>query len=137
LKKGNKISSKLKMKITKYSASEGTEYFLQFINKDDILFGLCRLRINKDKSAFVRELHIYGQSVEINQKGKVSQENRRLSGGSIQHTGLGKKLMKTTEEIAKKEKVKILKVISGVGVREYYRKLGYRLENEYMIKHIK
>jgi elongator complex protein 3 len=28
-------------------------------------------------------------------------------------------------------------VISGIGVRSYYRKLGYRLSNTYMIKKIK
>ena len=35
----------LNIKVTKYRASEGNEYFLEVINKDDILFGLLRLRI--------------------------------------------------------------------------------------------
>lgn len=125
LKEKEKISSKLKLKITKYSASNGTEYFLEFVNKDNILFGLCRLRINKDKSAFIRELHVYGQSTAIGKKGE------------IQHRGLGKKLVQKAEDIVKKVKINKLSVISGVGARQYYRKLGYILENSYMVKKIK
>jgi len=91
-----KISNKLNLKITKYKASEGDEYFLQFINKDNILFGLCRLRIFKHK-AFIRELHIYGKTLAIGKKSKFS----------FQHQGLGKALMKKAEEICKNNKVKI------------------------------
>ncbi len=110
------------LKITKYQASLGKEYFLEIVNKDDILFGLLRLRIIKEKS-IVRELHVYGQSLNLGEKGKVSQ-----------HIGLGKLLMKKAEEISKKEKAKKIFVISGVGVRDYYRKLGYILEDTYMVK---
>lgn len=125
--KGGKISSRLKLKVSKYSASNGTEYFLQFINENNILFALLRLRINKDKTSFVRELHVYGQTLAVGKKaGKQD----------IQHRGLGKRLMHEAEKICKKNKIKKLAVISGVGVREYYRKLGYRLEGEYMIKNI-
>ena len=123
-KKTQKISRKLKLKIIQYKASGGTEYFLQFVNNQNILFGLCRLRIS-NSSAFIRELHVYGQSAEIGKK------------GNIQHRGLGKKLMKKAEEITRKNKIKKLAVISGVGVRAYYRNLGYKLENEYMVKNIK
>ena len=44
--------------------------------------------------------------------------------------------MKETENILNKEKVEELKVISGVGVREYFKKLGYRLDKNgvYMVK---
>jgi len=120
------ISSKLKLRTTTYDASEGKEYFLEFVNKDNILFGLLRLRI-KNQEAIVRELHVYGQSLELGKK---------ASSILHQHRGLGKLLMKRAEEIAKKEKTKItkIKVISGVGVREYYKKLCYRLEDNYMIK---
>ncbi|GAI30005.1 unnamed protein product, partial [marine sediment metagenome] len=99
------------------------EYFLQIVNKDNILFALLRLRI-KGEEAFIRELHVYGKSTALGKRGK------------IQHRGLGKKLMKKAEEIVKKTEIKKLKVISGVGVREYYRKIGYKLEKEYMTKSI-
>jgi len=125
LKKGGKIDSKLKLKITKYAASNGTEHFLEIVNKDNILFGLCRLRIIKG-SAYIRELHVYGRALSLGEKGK----------GFGQHRGLGKKLMKEAEKIVKKNKINKLKVISGVGVREYYKKLGYKVDEEgiYMVK---
>lgn len=131
LSRGEKINGKLKLKKTKYLASGGEEYFLEIVNSDDILFGLLRLRIfeeDKIKKAIIRELHIYGQALSLGVKGKIGQ-----------HTGLGKWLIKEAEEISLKEKCKKIKIISGVGVREYYRKLGYRLikeEGEYMEKKI-
>lgn len=118
-----RIDSHLKLKVIKYKASERDEYFLEIVNKDNILFGLLRLRINKTQ-AFVRELHVYGKTLELGKKDK----------SSFQHKGLGKQLMKEAEKIAKKSKATKLLVISGVGVRQYYRKLGYKLENEYIIK---
>ncbi|MCX6748531.1 MAG: tRNA uridine(34) 5-carboxymethylaminomethyl modification radical SAM/GNAT enzyme Elp3 [Candidatus Pacearchaeota archaeon] len=122
------ISRKLKLKISTYQASKGKEYFLQFVNKDNILFGLLRLRIIKEqKIAFVRELHVYGQTLAIGAKPSIK---------DIQHKGLGKALMKAAEDIAKKEKINLIKVISGAGAREYYKKLCYKLENEYMVKRL-
>ncbi len=130
-KPNERLDSKLKLKITKYSASKGNEYFLELINKKNILFGLCRLRINKDSKDFikaiVRELHVYGQSINIGEKSKSFIE---------QHRGLGKLLMKQAEALARKEKSDKLFVISGVGVREYYRKLGYKLQGSYMTKNL-
>ncbi len=119
------VDLKTKLKIIKYNASNGKEYFLEIVNKDDVLFGLLRLRI-KNKKAMIRELHVYGQSLVLGEKGKISQ-----------HKGLGKMLMKEAEKIAKKVGCKDIKVISGVGVREYYRNLGYSLDEswgEYMVK---
>ena len=123
------LNKNLKLKITKYESSEGNEYFLEIVNKDDVLFGLLRLRIIKKsqnkKTAIIREVHVYGQALKLREKGKNSQ-----------HLGLGKKLMKKAEEIAKKERCKKISVISGVGVREYYKNLGYDLENTYMVKYL-
>ncbi len=121
---GKETDNNLELKITKYKASEGMEYFLELVNKNDILFGLVRLRISNNK-AIIRELHVYGQSLKIGEKGNLSQ-----------HTGLGKWLMKEAEKIAKKENSRKMFVISGIGVREYYRKLGYKLEDTYMIKEL-
>ncbi len=78
-------------------------------------------------SAVIREVHTYGQLVSINSKNKKSP----------QHTGLGKKLILEAEKIAREEfNLKKIAVISGVGVRDYYRKLGYRLKEGYMVKSI-
>jgi elongator complex protein 3 len=116
-----------------YEASNGKEVFLSFENKDKSkLYALLRLRII-DKAevrprplAMVREIHTYGQLVPILKKSKA-----------VQHKGLGKRLMAEAERIAKKEfKLNKISVIAGIGVRGYYRKLGYKLENTYMVKKI-
>ena len=120
---------KLKLNILKYKASGADEYFISFDSIDnEILYGFCRLRLDNSSDispAIVRELHVYGQLVPIGGEKKV------------QHSGLGKKLMKEAERIAKENEIKKIAVISGVGVRGYYKKLGYKLEGTYMVKRIK
>jgi len=111
----------LQLTISKYNASSGEEYFLEYTDKSgEVLYGFCRLRLGDE--AFIRELHIYGELVSIGAKRK------------IQHSGLGRKLMKEAERLAKKNNYDKIQVISGVGVRDYYRKLGYKLKNTYMEK---
>jgi len=127
LRSSENFNKNLKLKITKYRASEGDEYFLEMINKDDVLFGLLRLRLveKNSKIAIIREVHVYGQSLKLGEKGKISQ-----------HIGLGKELIEEAEKICRKNKIKKLKIISGIGVREYYKKLGYNLEESYMVKYL-
>ncbi|MBU3964227.1 tRNA uridine(34) 5-carboxymethylaminomethyl modification radical SAM/GNAT enzyme Elp3 [Patescibacteria group bacterium] len=117
---------------TDYEASNGKEIFLSFENKNrTLLHSLLRLRIPGEivlpvlkNSGIVREIHTYGKLVPISRKIKAPQ-----------HRGLGKKLMQEAERIIKKEfGLKNIAVISGVGVRGYYRKLGYGLKQTYMIK---
>ncbi len=122
LRDNREVKTNLKLKITKYRASDGDEYFLEIVNSNDILFGLLRLRIIKSL-AMIRELHVYGQALKLGEKGELGQ-----------HTGLGKWLINEAEKLAKKSKCKKIRVISGVGVREYYKKLGYKLEGTYMAK---
>lgn len=121
----------IKLFVDKYEASGGTEYFLSYEDsKRTVVFAFCRLRLLSKSyklqvtsyPAYIRELHTYGQLISFKKKGVV------------QHTGLGKALMKKAEEIAKKNKAAKLAVISGVGVRVYYRRLGYRLQDTYMVK---
>jgi elongator complex protein 3 (tRNA carboxymethyluridine synthase) len=116
-----KINTKLKLKATKYKASKGTEYFIEIINQDNILFGLLRLRL--DDKATIRELHVYGQALKIT--GTIDSKNK-----ASQHMGLGKQLMEEAEKITKKKRFKTIRVISGVGVREYYKKLEYSLDKQ-------
>ena len=93
------------------------------VNEQDILFGLLRLRIFKG-GAIIRELHVYGKALELGERKLVAS----------QHIGLGKQLIKKAEEIIRDNNCNTLKIISGVGVREYYKKLGYKLEDTYMVK---
>ncbi|MBI2042010.1 MAG: tRNA uridine(34) 5-carboxymethylaminomethyl modification radical SAM/GNAT enzyme Elp3 [Candidatus Nealsonbacteria bacterium] len=125
-------NEKLHMFRENYDASGGKEIFLSFENKNRTkLHSLLRLRINTDNIAIIREIHTYGQSLEVRPPSK--------SGGgrtstSPQHKGLGRKLVNEAEEIAKKSASRRIAVISGVGVRGYWRTLGYKLENTYMVK---
>lgn len=128
--------SNIELFIDKYEASKGTEYFISFENPDrSVLFGFVRLRINSNQNkplfpelegaALVRELHVYGQVVRHNEKQTEH----------VQHRGLGTKLMHKAEEIAREHGAQKMAVISGIGVREYYRKRhGYELEGTYMTK---
>jgi len=117
----------LRLIIKKYKASSGQEYFISYESRDKkILYGFCRLRLQNfvflRNTAIIRELHVYGELTPIGGKTK------------IQHSGLGKKLMAEAEKIAKQNNYKKIAVISGIGVRNYYRQLGYKLKNTYMIK---
>ena len=131
LRDKKEINLDLRLKVTKYKASDGKEYFLEIVNKDDVLFGLLRLRIfkeNKIKKAIIRELHVYGQAVNLGKSNKKA----------VQHRGIGKWLLNEAEKIVEQLKINKLLIISGVGVREYYKKLGYKLnlkeKGEYMYK---
>ncbi|MEM3074893.1 MAG: tRNA uridine(34) 5-carboxymethylaminomethyl modification radical SAM/GNAT enzyme Elp3 [Candidatus Pacearchaeota archaeon] len=138
------INKELEIKISEYEASDGKEFFIQVVNKDNILFGLLRLRIPDNikfpiikelkECAIIRELHVYGQSLKIRDNKKNIYTE--IEANKVQHKGLGKELMKKAEEIVRQNKIKKLAVISGVGVREYYKKLGYTLKKWYMIKEI-
>ncbi len=116
-----------------YNASSGKEFFISAdTKKQDAIAGFARMRypseslrkeITKD-SAIIRELHVYGAAAELGSKGEA------------QHKGIGKHLLELAEQKAKKDKKDKIIVISGVGAREYYRKLGYKEEGPYMVKKI-
>ncbi|KAI8833976.1 Elongator subunit [Chytriomyces hyalinus] len=120
-----------------YTASGGWETFLSYEDpRQDILIGLLRLRkcspstFRKEltecgQCSIVRELHVYGSIVPIHNRDPTS----------FQHQGFGTLLMEEAERIAREEHKSVkLAVISGVGTRHYYRKLGYELDGPYMSK---
>lgn len=130
-----------------YETTGGTEYFLSFEDPERrVVFAFLRLRLptydttkksenlekllelgDLDKLAYVRELHTYGQLVGVGQQNKTAS----------QHKGLGMKLVKEAEKIAQKNGYKKIAVISGVGVRGYYRKFGYKKMGTYVGKKLK
>ncbi len=127
------IPSKIKQHKLEYDASNGKEFFISY-DQEDKLCSMLRLRFpSRDKvmpelepktTALIREVHTYGSQLKIAKK----------SSGEAQHIGLGRKLMAEAEDMSKKAGYKKIAVISSIGTREYYRKLGYKLEGTYMTK---
>ena len=117
-----------------YIATEGREHFLSIEDKnEETLAGFLRLRMPSEKAhreeidnktAIVRELHVYGNMIKIGQKGN----------NIGQHTGFGEKLLKRAEEISIDQNKEELLIISGIGARDYYRKFGYERKGPYMAK---
>ncbi len=114
----------IKLKRFDYESSNGQEIFLSYEDvKNDLLLAFTRLRIPykpfrkeiTSNSAGIRELHVYGPLTQIGKS------------GLIQHQGLGKSLLKEAEKISREEfDIKKLLVISGIGVKNYYKNLGYK-----------
>ncbi|MGC8812332.1 MAG: tRNA uridine(34) 5-carboxymethylaminomethyl modification radical SAM/GNAT enzyme Elp3 [Candidatus Aenigmatarchaeota archaeon] len=135
LEKGIKIDfEKIELCRLDYDASNGKEIFLSFEDlRNDVLIAFLRLRIPfkpfrkeiTEKTALIRELHVYGPLVPV---GQFKEE-------AFQHRGFGRKLLEEAEKIAKEEfdKNKIV-VISGAGVKRYYYKLGYKPDGAYVSK---
>ncbi|KAI0218697.1 Elongator subunit [Massospora cicadina] len=125
-----------------YTANGGWETFLAYEDPEqDILVGLLRLRQCAPATTFrpeltgpenspaslVRELHVYGSVVPVHGRDPTK----------FQHQGFGALLMEEAERIAREEHGSVkLAVISGVGTRHYYRKLGYELDGPYMSKRL-
>jgi elongator complex protein 3 len=120
-----------------YHASGGREIFLSFENSAETLYGLLRLRLQKEpptgletsgSAALVRELHIYGPEVSL---------GRQLE-DAAQHQGLGRALLEEAERIAADESAALsIAVLSGTGARGYYRDVSsYHLEAGYMVKEL-
>lgn len=120
-----------------YTANGGWETFLAYEDpKQDILIALLRLRkcakattfrpeLTGQQSSLVRELHVYGTAVPMHARDPKK----------FQHQGYGTLLMEEAERIARDEHgSKKLAVISGVGVRSYYARLGYERDGPYMSK---
>ncbi|XP_073442437.1 elongator complex protein 3 isoform X2 [Dendrobates tinctorius] len=120
-----------------YMANGGWETFLSYEDPEqDILIGLLRLRKCSPESfrpelkggvSIVRELHVYGSVVPVSSRDP----------SKFQHQGFGMLLMEEAERIARDEHGSFkIAVISGVGTRNYYRKIGYELEGPYMVKRL-
>ncbi len=115
-----------------YLASGGREIFLSY-ESDIAIAGFLRLRIPSESghrqelldSSVVRELKVFGKVVPVG----LSTE------AEWQHRGYGRKLMEEAERITRDEfDLSRIGVISGIGVRNYFRKIGYDLYGPYMVK---
>jgi len=118
-----------------YHTGEAEEHFLSFDTPNDKLAGFLRLSlpgegspqtglVDLEGAALIREVHVYGQSVELGD----SKE------GAAQHIGLGTQLLQKAEEIAQQQGFTRMAVIAAVGTREYYANRGFELGELYMIR---
>jgi elongator complex protein 3 len=121
---------------TKYDASNGVEEFItaEDVSKD-VLVGLLRLRIPFEpfrpeidgRTALVRELHVYGKMVPMGER----------SEGSWQHLGWGERLMAESEKIASDDyDMNKMVVMSALGTKRYYMRLGYEKSGVYVSKEL-
>jgi elongator complex protein 3 len=130
LLKGNKPED-ISLQVEEYDASGGTEYFVSFEDLEkDILVGFARLRLPSENahrpemknSSVIRELRTVSQQVPISKR----------RAGSLQHMGFGEKLIDKCKGLTIENGKERLLVMSGVGAREYYRKLGFERVGPYM-----
>jgi len=130
-----------------YPAAFASEHFIQYVTPQDRLAGYLRLSLPDErgddrwlkekqqllklapdlhKAAIIREVHVYGQSVEVGHE----------QSGAAQHIGLGSALLKKAEEISQQYGFKKLAVISAIGTREYYQARGFGPGDLYMTKRL-
>ena len=118
-----------------YKASDGDEVFISLVEENyDALIGFLRLRdiVNTHRyellgnsCMIIRELKVVGRELPIGEKAKKA----------LQHKGYGKELVYEAERICSEEfDKKHLFVLSGVGVKDYYRKLGFKDKGIYLYK---
>ena len=132
------MNDEIKLEIIEYKASDGDEFFISY-ETNDYLIGFIRLRLNYNQdnnpnlilpvlenTALIRELHIYSTVSNVGNNNNYS----------LQHKGFGKRLILKAEEIAKSKNFNRIGIIAGTGVRNYYKKIGYKLEETFMIKNL-
>jgi elongator complex protein 3 len=130
---GQPIMHEIKLCERKYEASGGLEYFISYEDAQrHILIGFIRLRIPSnnfhrpeinDKTALIRELHVYGEMVPVGSKQKKA----------WQHKGWGEKLIKEAEKIASESHdIKKMIIMSALGTKKYYQKLDYKKDGAYV-----
>jgi elongator complex protein 3 len=113
----------LSLRVTSYDTAIGAEQFLELCTCEDRVVGFLRLSLPKEPSfiaeiagsAMIRELHVYGAALALGAH----------DADRAQHRGLGRWLMNEAITRARSAGYPKLAVISAVGTREYYRKLGF------------
>ncbi len=126
------IEKDVEFRMTSYYSSGGFERFLEFVNGDNRIIAFLRLRIPGDSltrqellgKTVVREIKTFGREARIDERGEY------------QHRGYGRRLLGQAEEITREEGYRGIAVISGIGVREYFRKNGYERSGTYMVKRV-
>ncbi|MEM0155091.1 MAG: tRNA uridine(34) 5-carboxymethylaminomethyl modification radical SAM/GNAT enzyme Elp3 [Thermoplasmataceae archaeon] len=129
---GETFSGNMHLSTYRYEAASGIEYFISFVDDQDRIIGFVRLRIPSKNahrkemynSSIVREIKVFGNVVPVGKHEEMS----------WQHKGIGSELITEAETLSKENDTDRMLVISGIGVREYFRKLGYERVGPYMGK---
>jgi elongator complex protein 3 len=134
--RGQKIQvSELQTEDLVYQVGNTLEHFLAFNTYEDQLVGFLRLSLPQpgapssglpdlDGAAIIREVHVYGQSLPVGSQAR----------GAAQHAGLGSRLIRKAERVARAHGFIRLAVIAAVGTRRYYLKRGFRRGERYLVK---
>lgn len=125
-------NAQLRLETLEYGTAIGREQFLQFVTSEGRIAAFLRLSLPETEvpiaeirhAAMIREVHVYGRLVSL---------GRRPEGRS-QHLGLGRRLVAESERRATEAGYKSLAVISSIGTREYYRRLGFEDGSLYQAK---
>jgi elongator complex protein 3 len=136
--RGEKVSAdQLQLDDLVYQAAYAEEHFLSFVTPQDRLAGFLRLSLPSKQAprlgfadlqgaALIREVHVYGQSVEVGAE----------VNGAAQHMGLGTALLQKAEQVAREHGFNRLAVISAIGTRQYYRARGFEQGELYMVREL-
>lgn len=131
-------AEELSLDVIAYDTTAAQEYFLQWVTPSNAIAGFLRLSIPKadainrydtslipakETDAMIREVHVYGKVERLHEANE-----------GTQHLGLGRKLVQRACKIAQEEGRTRILVISAIGTREYYRKLGFVDEGLYQAK---
>lgn len=129
-------ADQLHLEIEEYATSWGRELFMQLIAPDRAIAGFLRLSLPDRENpplvdeladaAMIREVHVYGQSIEIGEQ----------QPGQAQHSGFGSGLIERAAELAHEAGYSRLAVISAIGTRGYYRKRGFADGDLYQIREL-
>jgi elongator complex protein 3 len=77
--------------------------------------------------AMIREVHVYGPALNLGEDSR----------GEAQHIGLGARLIERARQIARGAGFRRIAVISAIGTREYYARLGFAIDGLYMSSNLK
>ena len=128
---------KLDLVTLSYETTVADEHFMQWVTAENRIAGFLRLSLPREEyllqnqkvlpigpqEAMIREVHIYGRTSELHE-----------SGAGAQHLGLGRKLVEKASNLARDRGYRWINVISSVGTRGYYRKLGFEDHGLYQRK---
>ena len=122
----------LQLRVDSYETEGSEEHFLSFETADERIAGFLRLSFPERNQphpfpelsdhAMIREVHVYGPALDLGEESR----------GEAQHMGLGTELIEKARQMAREAGYGNLAVISAIGTRNYYAKLGFELNGLYM-----